>query len=208
MTATSTRGPYAKTRRVRQEIIEAAVEVFAESGYRATTMKEIAARAGISEGGLVHHFPNKDELLSQVLDRHEQRAATHIPKGSSGIAALQALVDIMEQDSRDPGIAELHSMLAAEATNPDHPAHEHYRSRYENVRRFATRCFELLEEEGRIKSPLTAGQLGASFVALLDGLQLQWLYAPESVTPAPTLRAFLNSAVHEAPDAGAQETQA
>lgn len=45
-------------------IIESAVEEFLEKGYSQTSMEAIASRAGISKGGLYHHFRNKDEILA------------------------------------------------------------------------------------------------------------------------------------------------
>lgn len=189
-----TRGPYAKSKRVRAAVLDAAADVFAESGFRSTTMKEVAERAGISEGGLAHHFRSKDELLAQVLERREQQAAAHIPR-TGGIDALLALLKIVAEDSHKPGIVELHSLLSAEATSPEHPAHVHYLERYESVRLFATRAFRALEEAGELDSPMTAEQLGASYIALSDGLQLQWLYDRNAVSPTDTLRAFLQSVV-------------
>ena len=46
-----------------EEIIQAAVDEFLESGYDGTSMEAIARRASISKGGLYHHFSSKDEIL-------------------------------------------------------------------------------------------------------------------------------------------------
>jgi len=46
-----------------QAIIEAAVEVFLENGFEGTSMEAIARRAGLTKGGLYHHFKGKDEIL-------------------------------------------------------------------------------------------------------------------------------------------------
>jgi AcrR family transcriptional regulator len=45
------------------EIIQAAVDEFLEKGYEAASMDAIARRAGVSKGGLYHHFRSKDEIL-------------------------------------------------------------------------------------------------------------------------------------------------
>ncbi len=45
------------------EIIQAAVDEFLEKGYDGTSMEAIAKRAGVSKGGLYHHFSSKDEIL-------------------------------------------------------------------------------------------------------------------------------------------------
>ena len=48
------------------EIIQAAVDEFLENGYDGTSMESIARRAGVSKGGLYHHFSSKDEILLQA----------------------------------------------------------------------------------------------------------------------------------------------
>ena len=45
------------------EIIQAAVDEFLECGYDGASMEAIAKKAGISKGGLYHHFSSKDEIL-------------------------------------------------------------------------------------------------------------------------------------------------
>ena len=51
-----------------REIIQAAVEEFLEKGYNGASMNSIAARAGLSKGGLYHHFSGKDEILMAAND--------------------------------------------------------------------------------------------------------------------------------------------
>ncbi|WP_448189603.1 TetR/AcrR family transcriptional regulator [Azospirillum sp. sgz301742] len=50
-----------------QEIVDAALDIFAERGYAATRLEEIAARAGVSKGTLYLYFPNKEELFKAVI---------------------------------------------------------------------------------------------------------------------------------------------
>jgi AcrR family transcriptional regulator len=57
----------------RDEILTIAAELFAERGFAATTVREIADAAGILSGSLYHHFDSKesmaDELVHEMLDR-------------------------------------------------------------------------------------------------------------------------------------------
>jgi AcrR family transcriptional regulator len=52
----------------RQQILDVATRLFAESGYRGTTTREISLAVGINEALLFRHFPNKEELYWAVLD--------------------------------------------------------------------------------------------------------------------------------------------
>jgi TetR/AcrR family transcriptional regulator, cholesterol catabolism regulator len=51
----------------RDELLELAASMFAERGLRATTVRDIADRAGILSGSLYHHFASKEEMVDEVL---------------------------------------------------------------------------------------------------------------------------------------------
>ena len=53
----------------RERILDAAEQVFADSGYEGTTLREIAAKVGIREPSLYGHFANKDAIYEAVIDR-------------------------------------------------------------------------------------------------------------------------------------------
>jgi len=63
-----TRTARAEGRDARGALLDAAVEVFAERGYRDASVDEIAERAGYSKGALYWHFASKDELFYALLD--------------------------------------------------------------------------------------------------------------------------------------------
>lgn len=52
----------------RQLIIDAATNIGAESDWSQVTFQAIADRTGLSKGGIIHHFRNKEELLDQLLN--------------------------------------------------------------------------------------------------------------------------------------------
>ena len=56
------------TRIRRQEILSAAEELFSKKGFKGTTTKELAARAGVHEAVLFRHFTNKQELYRAALE--------------------------------------------------------------------------------------------------------------------------------------------
>ncbi|GJQ35548.1 MAG: hypothetical protein JETCAE01_15580 [Anaerolineaceae bacterium] len=58
----------------RLAIEDAAVELFIEQGYHATSMRQIADRAGLALGGIYNHFASKEEIFEAiVLDKHPYR---------------------------------------------------------------------------------------------------------------------------------------
>lgn len=53
----------------RQQIIEVAVQLFSQKGFRGTTTKEIALAAGVNEAIIFRHFATKRELYTAIMDR-------------------------------------------------------------------------------------------------------------------------------------------
>jgi TetR/AcrR family transcriptional regulator, regulator of cefoperazone and chloramphenicol sensitivity len=63
----------------RRQLLEAAAEVFAESGFRATTVRQICQRAGANIAAVNYHFGDKEELYQQVLKETYQTAIKKYP---------------------------------------------------------------------------------------------------------------------------------
>jgi AcrR family transcriptional regulator len=61
--------PTAAGRSVRDRILDAFEDLLAEHSERAATLEAVAARAGVSKGGLLYHFASKDALVDGVLER-------------------------------------------------------------------------------------------------------------------------------------------
>jgi AcrR family transcriptional regulator len=51
----------------RAELLELAATMFAERGFRATTVRDIADAAGILSGSLYHHFDSKESMVDEIL---------------------------------------------------------------------------------------------------------------------------------------------
>jgi AcrR family transcriptional regulator len=59
-----------KSERSQRVVLDAALHLFSHQGYRATTMREIAERAGVSTGNVYHHFPDKDTIFRALIDEY------------------------------------------------------------------------------------------------------------------------------------------
>jgi AcrR family transcriptional regulator len=71
----------------RATLTEAAVKLFAEKGYEATTMDEIAAAAGFAKGTLYHYFANKADLLQVLREGFEKEVMSRIRSRVEGCPA-------------------------------------------------------------------------------------------------------------------------
>ncbi|MDF2992286.1 MAG: transcriptional regulator [Microbacterium sp.] len=189
-TARKPRGEYAKSEATRQAILDAALEVFAESGFRAGSLREIAQRVGMSEAGLLHHFPRKSALLLAVLDHRDEAARAVVDFDlTDGAATLHGLVELAALNASMPGVVELFCTLSAEATSPTHPAHEYFQRRYAYVRGRVADAFQRLAEAGRLFEGVDVQRSAVVTIAIMDGLQVQWLLDPDSTDMAEELAA-------------------
>lgn len=202
--ATKQRGPYAKTAALRVRILETCIELFGQTGFHNLTMKEVAKQVGISNTGLLHHFASKDELLSGVLQlRDEQSQRFFQDRGIRVLTVpesaeeIKAMLKIVVANEVQPGLIELHSTLAAEASAPDHPAHDYYQNRYDEVVKFYAEAFRALSIQGELTTEMAPVDLAAMFVALTDGLQLQWLYKRDTARLESRIREFLRTFIKD-----------
>lgn len=76
---------------LRRRMQEAALELFLEKGYEATTAAEIAARAGVTERTFFRHFPDKREVLFDEAELHARLDAA-IAEAPPELAPLEAVV--------------------------------------------------------------------------------------------------------------------
>jgi AcrR family transcriptional regulator len=60
------------------EILDAALEVFAAQGYRATRLDEVARAAGVTKGTIYHYFTGKEQLLLAAVRRRQQKKVAEI----------------------------------------------------------------------------------------------------------------------------------
>ena len=185
------RGSYAKSEERRREILEAALEVFAVSGFRSGSIRDVAERVGMSEAGLLYHFPTKNVLLTAVLDERDEIGRRFVPSGEDGLATVLGLVTLAEYNMTIPGVVELFCVLSAEATAADHPAHDYFVQRYEAVRSLTGRAFGLLAERGLLRQGIDPEAASRNVIALMDGLQVQWLLDRNSVDMPEEIRQFI-----------------
>jgi AcrR family transcriptional regulator len=76
----------------RERIIEAAAQVFSESGYRGATTRRIAQVAGVNEVTLFRHFGSKEELIREAL-RHMGRAEDSVTLPAEPVDAVVELTE-------------------------------------------------------------------------------------------------------------------
>lgn len=165
------------TREKREQILKAAVEIFGNKGSTNGTLADVAEQVGITHAGVLHHFGSKQKLLLEVLAYRDQAdvadlAEKHIPGGPE---LFLHLVRTAFSNVSRPGIVQAYTVLSSESVTDNHPGREYFEERYTTLRREVTEAFqELCAQEG-VTEPGTIATAAASILAVMDGLQLQWL---------------------------------
>ncbi|WOF22146.1 TetR/AcrR family transcriptional regulator [Microbacterium betulae] len=196
---------YAKGRSRRHAIVEAAILLFAEVGYHAASLRELASRVGMTHPGLLHHFPDKAALLQAVLAyRDESDRAAVDEEAQRGIDPIESFVRIVERNALRRPLIEAFAALEAEATTEGHPAHRYFADRSETTMAEIRDEFFARAERGELAPGLDPEHVARNFAALMDGLQIQWLYSlgsegRERVDMAAHLRSYLSAVLRERP---------
>ncbi|GAB7108120.1 TetR/AcrR family transcriptional regulator [Streptomyces phaeofaciens JCM 4814] len=175
----------ARSEERRAEIVRAALEVIAERGYRGASLAAVAERVGLTQQGLLHHFPTKEALLVAVLEERDQWDA--VPDTRWRVDLLTSLV---EYNAMRPAIIQTFSALLGESVTEGHPAREYFTERYTRVRESMAAVLRT-EYGDRLPNGLTPQRTAPLLVAVMDGLQYQWLLDPESVDMPGAFRDFL-----------------
>ncbi|MBU2665172.1 TetR/AcrR family transcriptional regulator [Actinoplanes bogorensis] len=148
----------------RRQIVEVTTRLIAERGFWGLSMQDVADGCGVTVPGLLHHVGSKDGLLLAVLDHRDEADMQWVLAQAPG-GLRETCAAVVRRNAGQPEIVRLFAVLEAESLTPDHPAHDYFRARQERtVETFSVLCGDAV--------------LARQVVALMDGLQLQWLRFP------------------------------
>ncbi|MBB4913427.1 TetR/AcrR family transcriptional regulator [Streptosporangium saharense] len=184
----------------KEHILAVALKIFAENGYRGASIAEIAEGCGLSQPGLLHHFPTKADLLTAVLEYRDRLDAEkfHVDDPTPGTAALRHYVNIVEHNAHLPGLVKLFAIVTSEAAvNPAHPARDWAVGRYEKLIGGLAANLRLGVEDGSIRADVDTTAVARLVFSMMDGLQLQWLLNPDRVDMPGLFRTFIDELTTE-----------
>jgi AcrR family transcriptional regulator len=173
----------------RAQILRAAFEMIGERGYRATSLAAVAERVGLTQQGVMHYFPTKDHLLTAVLEARDEWDTAAIGREGT-VWPAETLLQLVEYNAARPGVVQTFTALAGESVTEGHPARAFFEERYRGVRAAMAESIRASGGE-RLPGGLTPERAAPLLVAVLDGLQLQWLLDPDAVDMAALVRDFL-----------------
>lgn len=181
-----------KRRQTADLLADTAFALFAEHGYEAVTMEQIAAAADVAKGTLYNHFPVKEALLAH---RFHSDLAAAMPELYAQLAAIPSAIDRLRaflyasaaysESTRDYLGAYLHYRLgqAADAAGRDQ------RSGFEQI---FIRLIGDAQASGEVRADLPLPRLAESLQFMHLGTVLRWLRTPDAQPLAAEFDAMLD----------------
>jgi AcrR family transcriptional regulator len=173
----------------RQELVVAAEACFVTRGFHATSVDEVAERAGYTKGAVYSNFAAKEDLFFAVYERRVERVVTEVAPGLRQAGAQQALdwlaTTTIERREHDDGWLAVFSEFRGHVVR-----HPELRERFAAIH---ARFLELLAEAVRqvaedrgltLPSDVTASQVALAWNAMEVGLGLERLTQPQTVDVA------------------------
>lgn len=194
------------TRAKRDQILKAAMDIFGSKGSTNGTLADVAEQVGITHAGVLHHFGSKEKLLLEVLAYRDRTDVAdlveqHIPGGPE---LFLHLVRTAFANAGRPGIVQAYTVLSAESVTDDHPSRAFFVNRYTTLRSELGEAFqELCAQEGVTDADSIAAA-SAAILAVMDGLQMQWLLTPDTIELGDAsefaIRAIVNAVLAPGPE--------
>ena len=177
----------------RDEILEAAGELFAASGYRGTTVAAVAAEVGISDAGVLHHFKSKELLLMAVLQEYGRSVDEGIDRsGARGLALLKLVREWGAGMEARPEVSALLIALTTEYLTGDAPVRRALQASYRHgLDRYIT-AFAVAAAEGDLRADLDPVVEASALIAHMDGIRLQWFLLDKSFSMADSVRRYVD----------------
>lgn len=165
----------------RERIVDAARDVFISRGYRAASLRDVAAAAEISHPGLLKHFAAKDLLLTAVIAGFERATEEAVEREGTTAGDQLLFATVAERNEAIAGYLPLYAALVGEGSTPGHPAHDYMRDRYARLRRMASAQLRTATATGAVHPSRDFDGEAVRVAAVWDGLQLLELYLPDRV---------------------------
>jgi AcrR family transcriptional regulator len=189
--------PQKRSGRRRAEILQAAMSVFGERGYANGSLQDIADRVGMTHAGVLHHFGSKEQLLIALLEYRDDADVAeleghHAPRGAP---LLEHLVRTAEENSKRPGIVQAYTVLLGEAVTENHPGRKFFTGRFAGLRDMVASA--VADATHRSADDPETVKAASAIIAVMDGLQSQWLLDNDAVDMRSTVELTIRALVRE-----------
>jgi AcrR family transcriptional regulator len=205
----------------RARILAAAQQVFAEQGFDAAPMEEVARRARVGKGTLYNYYQSKEDLLIHAviasMEEVRERIATSVdPSQDQPIRSLEDVLRMLVVESLPALTQRFHSLynqasgLIARDSEARRRLFEANQAFYRDRERDFAGLIEAGARAGQFRSDVDPAEVSLLLQALFDGLLRRATFDPERVDPSRafgTLLRLLRSGLYQAHAVEAETTR-
>lgn len=183
----------------KRAIIQAAIDLYAENGFRGTGLMAIGERAGVAHATVLYHYKSSQALLMAVLEERERRfqSATHVAWAEPGLGVLRNLAEVARFHVAEPELAKLFAILQAENLEPHHDANAFFRTRRTEVRDLLRANLAVAVESGEARADVDIDAKADEILAFTTGAQLQYWLAPDEFDLVELYERYTDSLIRD-----------
>lgn len=168
----------------RERLFRAALALFAERGYMATTVEDITEAADVGKGTFFNYFPTKEHVLATYGSERiaaVERSLEEAREGKRPVLEVMGdlAADLAGQSGESPDL--LRAIYAAHASCA--PVRAELQTRLKRAWQLMTEIIELAQERGEVRRDLPPAELGRLIQTIFMGVTLAW-----SLNPGPSAR--------------------
>lgn len=172
----------AKRRINRDEIIEAAVRVFAEKGFYNSKVADVAREAGVADGSIYLYFKNKDDLLislfenkmEEILQRFSATLALNVPADEKLREFFKLYFHFIEGDKQ------LAEVFQVELRQSSKFLKDYHNQKFLDFLNLIGQIIREGREEGTFRSDVHINTMKLAIFGAIDELARQWLLTGET----------------------------
>lgn len=160
----------------RERILDAAVRVFAKSGFHDTRVADVAKAAGVADGTIYLYFESKDELLRSLFEDRVGRLLSFVREGldkhESAKAKLSAIIELqLGVYEGEPELAEVMTVILRQSTKL---LKEHARPGFMAYLDAVATVVAAGQKSGEFRSDVSPHFVARSLFGAIDGIALTW----------------------------------
>jgi AcrR family transcriptional regulator len=158
----------------RDHILDIAQNLFTEHGYKSASIREIAKECGMTNAAIYYHFPNKESLFAEVMQRHAEKLSEKMTAAGENITSPRERLVAMLTAYVD-AIAGQHAPIFMIRKNARHPKVKVIKrsNLMQSVSQPLVETLKLAQEAGEINIKPNAEEAAAMMLGMLHGLAQQ-----------------------------------
>jgi AcrR family transcriptional regulator len=178
----------------RAQILDAALALFAQHGYRGTSIAAVAAAVGLTEQGVLHHIPSKDALVHAVLEHRdtvEPEARARVAEAGGGIGSLLRIPELAQALLDNPALMRFDAVVEGESIAEGGAVQDHVRDRLRAIRAALAALLTEGVRRGELRADVDVESVAAELVAFMNGIQTQWVLDRERIDLTTSYRRYV-----------------